>query len=111
MSNFVTLAQYLRKINNFNTAFSIIAGLQLTAVYRLKLDEQIPKNKQKIYNELLELMNSRKSFKVKKIQEISPKFQNYRTALVESTPPLIPYLGLYLTDSTHIFTLKINIHI
>jgi hypothetical protein len=53
MGNFVTLAYLLKKMNNFNTAFSILAGLQLTAIYRLKLDEKIAKNKQKTYNELV----------------------------------------------------------
>jgi Rap guanine nucleotide exchange factor 1 len=80
MGNFITLAQHLRKLNNFNTTFAILAGLELSAIFRLKLLEKLPKAKQKMYSDLIELMNSKSSFK------------NYRSAVSESTPPLIPYL-------------------
>jgi len=83
-STFITIADKLLQLNNFNSLFAILAGLQLSAIYRLQLHEKINKKKKSKYEQLLEFMSSKGSF------------SNYRKAL--GAVPCIPYLGLYLTD-------------
>jgi RasGEF domain len=36
------------------------------------------------------------------IHVLDENYANYRAALATSTPPVIPYLGLWLRDLTHI---------
>jgi son of sevenless-like protein len=91
MVRLIQVAEHLRKVNNFNTMFAIISGLQLSSINRLKFTrEKIPKKIQQTFDSLVELMNNQRSFKV------------YRDTLAAQTPPCIPYLGVYLTDLTFI---------
>ena len=53
VSNFIMIANLLIKMNNFNTSFAILAGLQLSAIYRLKLIERLSKGKQKLFSDLV----------------------------------------------------------
>eukprot|EP01102_Stenamoeba_stenopodia_P004493 TRINITY_DN1478_c0_g1_i2.p1 TRINITY_DN1478_c0_g1~~TRINITY_DN1478_c0_g1_i2.p1 ORF type:complete len:1321 (+),score=315.07 TRINITY_DN1478_c0_g1_i2:401-4363(+) len=84
LAKFILIAKHCRDVNNFNTAYAIIAGLAQTSVSRLKLTwEKLPKAVQTMYDDLKELFN------------ISSNHKNYRDAILLSSPPLVPYLGLY----------------
>jgi len=91
VTNFIKIANELRKLNNFNAVMEVTAGLQLSPIYRLKKTwELVPKKSIEILEELQEGFRSNGNWK------------NYRTALKQCEPPCLPYLGLYLTDLTFI---------
>lgn len=84
---FIKLGIDLRSKNNFNGVMEMYAALSLSAIMRLKKSWEHVKPKYKqAYEEFSELANS------------SQSFGNLRKAIKESSTPLIPYLGLYLTD-------------
>jgi hypothetical protein len=70
-------------MGNFNGVMEILAGLQNSAIYRLKKTwEKMEKSKsQVVYQELMDLMSSTDNYKV------------YRNAIHHVNPPCIPYLG------------------
>ncbi|GAM22778.1 hypothetical protein SAMD00019534_059530 [Acytostelium subglobosum LB1] len=89
MTRFIKIADHLRLMNNFNSLMAIIAGLNFSSVYRLKFTRaELSAQTQRMYDDLEKIMNSESSFK------------NYRTRLAASRPPLLPYLGVHLTDLT-----------
>jgi hypothetical protein len=93
MKKFIIIAEKCREIGNFNAIMEILAGLQNSAIYRLKKTWEKLFNKsgyEEMYNNLLNLMNNKGNFK------------DYRAALHKCHPPCIPYLGVYLTDLTFI---------
>lgn len=84
---FIKLGINLRNKNNFNGVMEMYAALSLSAIIRLKKSWENVKQKYKqAYEEFVELANS------------SQSFGNLRNAVKASSAPLIPYLGLYLTD-------------
>lgn len=87
VDNFAKAAVAFRKLNNFNGVMQIVSAMEGAAVHRLqKTFERVrPKSRTK-YAELLELMSSSGSYKF------------YREALAAATPPIVPYMGMYLTD-------------
>ncbi|KAJ3445578.1 ras guanine nucleotide exchange factor i-related [Anaeramoeba flamelloides] len=88
---FVKIAEYLRNLNNYNSLMSVLAGLTMSAVHRLKFTkEEIPKRYNDIIESLSDLMSTKDSYKAS------------RDALKTSNPPCIPYLGIFLTDLTFI---------
>lgn len=91
---FMTLAITCRELNNFNALTSVVAGLTMGPVFRMKktwlaLDKSYPKLREQ-YNQCIDV--------------VSPKGQyaNYRKVLRTTLPPLIPFMGVYLTDLTFI---------
>jgi len=91
MARFIKIAEHLRTLQNFNSIMAIIAGLNNTAVYRLKYSrEELLTKYVNSFAELEKLMSSHGSFK------------NLRDTLHKANPPCIPYLGVYLTDLTFI---------
>jgi hypothetical protein len=87
----ITIADHLRKLNNFNSLMAILAGINSAAVYRLKWTiSQLPEQSQQILQSLNELMHP------------SQAYANYRNAIHEANPPCVPFLGTYLTDITFI---------
>ncbi|KAJ3436717.1 ras guanine nucleotide exchange factor i-related [Anaeramoeba flamelloides] len=91
MIRFVKIAEYLRNLNNYNSLMSVLAGLTISAVHRLKFTkEEIPKRYTDIIESLSDLMSTNDSYKAP------------RDALKTSNPPCIPYLGIFLTDLTFI---------
>jgi len=91
VTRFIQVAHELRKLNNFNGVMEILAGLQLTSIFRLKKTwAAISPRTATRFNDLAKEMNRDLNYK-------SP-----RAALATANPPCIPYLGIYLTDLTFI---------
>jgi len=80
----IALAQALTERNNFNGLKEITAGLALSSIQRLKKAWAgvKPKSKQ-LYNDLTDRCGN---------------MQSLRKLPHSVTPPLVPYLGVYLTD-------------
>jgi son of sevenless len=88
---FISIANSLKEINNFNGLFSIISGLSLAPIFRLKKTwEKLDKESKQTHQDLIQFTSNEKSFKT---------LRNYVRV---QTPPLLPYIGLYLTDLTFI---------
>ena len=63
---------------------AMLSGMHNSAVNRLKFTkEEVPPKENQIYAELCHLTNRDQAFK------------NYREALANTTPPAIPYLGIF----------------
>lgn len=91
MTKFLRLADILRKMNNFNTMVAVVAGINASAVHRLKwTKEEVMKGIWPQFAECERLMSNEGSYKT------------YRGALFQARPPCLPYLGVYLTDLTFI---------
>eukprot|EP01132_Coremiostelium_polycephalum_P008350 gene8350-10256_t len=88
---FLDIAKHLLKMNNLNTLMSLIAGLNMTPVHRLK------KTKKKLSSSALSTLSE-----TERIFSSKKSFKNYRDHLTTITPPCIPYLGFNLTDLTFI---------
>ena len=99
------------QMNNFNSLMAILAGINTSAVYRLKFTrDKIPEASKQILEELSDLMDPTQSY------------NNYRQKLHDVDPPCVPFLyvfyffisfyssqtyfyifrGTYLTDITFI---------
>ncbi|KAJ3443426.1 ras guanine nucleotide exchange factor i-related [Anaeramoeba flamelloides] len=91
ITRFVNIAKYCKQLNNLNGLMSIYAGLDNSAVYRLKFTfEELSKKTLEQLSSFKQLMSSSSSYKL------------YRETLNTLNPPCIPYLGIYLTDLTFI---------
>jgi hypothetical protein len=92
MAKFIRIAEYaFKQFNNYDVTMSILAGLNQSAVHRLKhTKEEMPKTVLQTYNDLQSALSSNASYK------------EYRALLARTVPPCIPYLGVFLTDLTFI---------
>jgi len=89
LKKFISVAENLRDMNNFNGVMEIIAGINMWAVTRLKNTwEQLPRPSQESVEKLNDLMSTQTNYK------------NYRAALKTVRMPVLPYLGIYLRDLT-----------
>lgn len=91
MQKIVEVAGFLRQYNNFNSLMAIIAALNNSSVSRLR--QTFSSLTQKLTAQLAEL------------NDLVSQVGNYaklRNAIHSCTPPLVPYLGMYLTDLTFI---------
>ncbi|KAJ6240661.1 ras guanine nucleotide exchange factor i-related [Anaeramoeba flamelloides] len=88
---FITIAQHLRNINNFNSLISIFSGLNSSAIHRLKFTFQECGTR---------TMELKENFQTEMSSEQS--YKRYRHILHGANPPCVPYLGVYLTDLTFI---------
>jgi len=85
----IEMAVELRKLNNFNGIMEVLAGLQTTAIYRLRHTwSAVSESTFATFEELKTLLSREKNFK------------NMRDALPTLNPPVIPYIGMWLTDLT-----------
>eukprot|EP01139_Manchomonas_bermudensis_P011287 Amastigsp_a342519_35.p1 type:complete len:506 gc:universal Amastigsp_a342519_35:1-1518(+) len=91
LTHFVQIAAELRALNNFNAVLEIVAGLEFSPLYRLKHTwASLSKKTMETFESLRELVSRAKNFK------------NHRAAMRTVHPPVIPYLGITLTDLTFI---------
>ena len=91
LMKFIDVASCLHKMNNFSGLLSLIGGITNTAVHRMKSTrEGIPPSYTETFKKLQALMSSESANK------------SYREALHSVSPPLVPYIGVYLTDLTFI---------
>ena len=87
----IELGNHCKELNNFNALFSVISGLNLASIFRLKQTwAAVSAEKKAQYDELNKYIS--RDF----------NFRAIRTALKNVKPPCIPYIGLYLTDLTFI---------
>jgi hypothetical protein len=87
LEKFITFAETLRSLNNYQSLMATLAGLNLAPIHRMKRHwAAVSKKRQKVWEELNELMSSDNAFKL------------YRAAVDESRLPAIPYVGVHLTD-------------
>eukprot|EP01104_Vermistella_antarctica_P014558 TRINITY_DN460_c0_g3_i1.p1 TRINITY_DN460_c0_g3~~TRINITY_DN460_c0_g3_i1.p1 ORF type:complete len:1428 (+),score=393.76 TRINITY_DN460_c0_g3_i1:424-4707(+) len=90
-NKFIMVAQQLLKLKNFHSLTAIISGLNNAAVTRLKYTKsKLPKRSVELLNDMEKLTNMEGSYK------------RLRDHLAESSPPAVPYLGVYLMDLTFI---------
>lgn len=91
VKRFITIAEYVRQLNNFSTMMEIVVGLNLASVQRLeKTWVSIPPKYMQIYNSLMALTSSSQNYKA------------YREATAGLQAPIVPYIGVYLRDLTFI---------
>eukprot|EP01088_Endostelium_zonatum_P000320 TRINITY_DN10600_c0_g1_i1.p1 TRINITY_DN10600_c0_g1~~TRINITY_DN10600_c0_g1_i1.p1 ORF type:complete len:954 (-),score=229.03 TRINITY_DN10600_c0_g1_i1:44-2905(-) len=91
LKKLIQLATESHKLNNFNGALAIVAGLENTSVHRLKKTwEEVTKMDGgawvKSYGELKDLSEN--------------NYHRLRKEVKETAAPCIPYLGMFLTDLT-----------
>ncbi len=87
----IQIAVHLCELRNFNTLIATVAGLNLSAVARLKEAwGRVGKTSLSSFQELTELCNP-----------IS-NYRQYREAFKGVQPPAVPYIALYLHDLTFI---------
>eukprot|EP00457_Paulinella_chromatophora_P003248 gb/GEZN01003254.1/.p1 GENE.gb/GEZN01003254.1/~~gb/GEZN01003254.1/.p1 ORF type:complete len:649 (+),score=89.33 gb/GEZN01003254.1/:22-1968(+) len=85
------IADYCRRLNNFNSLFAIYAGLAANPIHRLKKTQELVSAKlQKKFLEYKELFKGDKNSR------------NLRAVLSTTPTPCIPYIGIFLTDLTFI---------
>eukprot|EP01113_Clastostelium_recurvatum_P023851 TRINITY_DN2845_c0_g1_i3.p1 TRINITY_DN2845_c0_g1~~TRINITY_DN2845_c0_g1_i3.p1 ORF type:complete len:831 (+),score=173.86 TRINITY_DN2845_c0_g1_i3:194-2494(+) len=89
MVKILKMAQVLYKLGNFNSLLAVLSGLNHSAIYRLKFTmEEVPSSLSSEIQKYNDLFSSDKGYR------------NYRAHVHRVNPPLVPYLGVYLTDLT-----------
>jgi len=87
----ILIAGELRKLGNFHLVQALVAGFSNSAVSRLQWTKaKLSKQAKQTLQEVEELMSMDSSFK------------KYRSALENTEPPAIPYIGVCLQDLTFI---------
>eukprot|EP01114_Cavostelium_apophysatum_P007694 TRINITY_DN1984_c0_g2_i1.p1 TRINITY_DN1984_c0_g2~~TRINITY_DN1984_c0_g2_i1.p1 ORF type:complete len:861 (-),score=245.93 TRINITY_DN1984_c0_g2_i1:206-2788(-) len=87
LNRFIFVAQKCLELNNYNAVMEILSALNCSAVHRLRQTwELLPPKSVEVFDELVNLMDP------------EGNFANYRDALKKARPPIVPYLGLTLTD-------------
>eukprot|EP00732_Lithocolla_globosa_P002989 Lithocolla_globosa_v1_NODE_2195_length_2116_cov_31.512858.p1 type:complete len:667 gc:universal NODE_2195_length_2116_cov_31.512858:105-2105(+) len=87
VKKFIEIAQTLYELNNFNTCFGILSGLQHSAIDRLKSTWK------KVPNSHIECLDSLKS-----LMDPSRNMKTYRSLIENATPPLIPFFPVIVKD-------------
>ena len=90
LNRIICIAQHCYEYNNFNGVMEIVASLHNSSIHRLyNTWELLPQKSWDMFEFLSTLMNSNAG---------EGNFYLYRSALRKVVPPLVPYLGVYLTD-------------
>mmetsp|Transcript_28104 Transcript_28104/g.39669 ORF Transcript_28104/g.39669 Transcript_28104/m.39669 type:complete len:1034 (+) Transcript_28104:92-3193(+) len=87
LNRFIFIAQKCLELNNFNAVMEILSALNNSAVHRLRRTwELLPAKSLEAMEDMTKLMDG------------EGNFAGYRETLKQSQPPILPYLGLVLTD-------------
>ncbi|KAJ3107489.1 hypothetical protein HDU97_004085 [Phlyctochytrium planicorne] len=98
LKKFILTAKACQENKNFFTMFALIAGLGLSPVSRLKktwerlnpFEKALGEKIRKVHSDLEEMCNPSRNMK------------NYRDCLATASPPIVPFLPIYLKDLTFI---------
>jgi son of sevenless-like protein len=91
ISFFIGVAKESLAINNYNTSYAIVAGLNFPGLSRLKSTwQKVSKKDLDSYEQLLSFWSTSRNYKT------------YRAALKSAIPPCVPWLGLTAKDLFHI---------
>jgi len=91
LEKLIRIVEHLETMNSYNMQMAVMSAFGSSAIHRLKHTWSSVKPK---YIE-----------SAKKYQQLfssEGSYKNYREAVKNSTPPAIPFLGVYLTDLTFI---------
>ena len=81
--------QYFYQLNNFSSLMACLGGLNNAAILRLKhTKSSVPKRTIEMLDNLMAIMSPEKSYSV------------YRNTLKQVQPPVVPYIGVFLSDLT-----------
>ncbi|KYQ92815.1 Ras guanine nucleotide exchange factor [Tieghemostelium lacteum] len=87
LKRMISIAEYCKKFNNYNSLMEIISGLNNSSVSRLKETwKNLPSSYFKSLNQMQNFLNTNENWKF------------YRQALKSRQIPCLPYLGLFLQD-------------
>ncbi|KAF8510357.1 ras guanine nucleotide exchange factor domain-containing protein [Hysterangium stoloniferum] len=86
---FIKVADRCSSLNNFSTSRSILAALDSSTISRLYQTWTTLSQKSKVQLESL-----------RKMADHARNYSEYRSRLRNTSPPAVPFLGLYLTDIT-----------
>lgn len=91
---FISVAEMCAKLNNYNALTAFIAGLSQGPVHRMSKTWKQLKEKHSKHSDLFATFS----------EYVSPKGQyaTYRAMVKTSKPPIIPFLGVSLTDLTFV---------
>jgi len=91
LRKFISVAESLKEMNNYNGLMEIVGGLNMWSITRLNETwNLLPRPVHQTMEQLNEIMATQNNYK------------NYRSALKISKLPALPYLGVYLRDLTFI---------
>jgi len=93
INKLLQIASKLMELHNYNGAFEIMAGLNNTAIHRLK--QTFPKIST-VSKQIMQQLNN--------LSNTDLNYKSLRDSIKLASLPAIPYLGLYLTDLTMIDT-------
>ncbi|KYQ91711.1 Ras guanine nucleotide exchange factor Q [Tieghemostelium lacteum] len=89
LKRFIVIAEILKKLNNWNTFMSVMMGLCLGSIQRLKKTwEALPKAEFETFQQLLTFTSERQNYAA------------YRRALLSCNYPCLPFIAIYLKDLT-----------
>ena len=87
MTKLIDIAGHFVELRNYDGAMAVISSLGSTALFRLRWTrEALSKESTLKMNQIKDLFNPASSF------------SNYRQVIIQSHPPCIPFIGVYLTD-------------
>lgn len=91
ISHFVAIANYCYQINNFSTTWAIFSALNCASIYRLNATWALVGRKD------LDVLSE-----INQIIQPTRNYTRYRDLLNRTTPPCVPFFGLYTKDLTFI---------